>query len=224
MQKGVGNGEIKSLDEICESFDIVLLDTCALISYLDSNGNYSGLKGKIETHNTQTDSIVFFRKNLKRYRELCSTKEILNELRPGNDENSREPRGLVGRGYSNGVPEKERELYGRFLSSQKEARKLTSLLKKQKRIMGIKENEKGFHEEMYRRNLDLMSDNGLSFPDYDLLIKGGILSFFRGKTALISNDSGIINSYRRLIFREEFINSDIYASFKRKKKEFFSLI
>ena len=218
-----------NLEDIRKEFDYFLLDSSALINYLNVQDPYgSNLKNRISHKDLEADSYVLFNKYFKKRGNFFVTNQIYDELLQGklHFENIEGDhiKGILSKNEKNGICKKELMYYGKVCLVHKELTQLLKKIKKNEKIINLNEEEKKMYLEFNKRNKSLRKTNKdtlskLSGPDYNLLITGAVLSMTRGKTAIISNDFHLLRSYRWFT-EDENIDQDKFGCFKRDKRVF----
>ena len=209
-----------TLDDICKEFEFVLLDSSAIINYLELNSlerkEASKLINKINRKKAEEASYVFFNKYIKRTKNLFVTDLILEELKYENNNSIRE----VLSKYDWLKIRKKEEIYFKEIRSAEKMKKNLVKSFQDKKIINFDSNENIEYSRYFKRNFYLKGKYTLSDADYDLLITGAVLSALRGKTAVLSNDFPLLYSYKSLISKEK-LSTEKYGFFIRQKKEFF---
>ena len=213
---------LTTLDEICNDFQIILLDASAINNFLECKSAHSvKLKERINYKSEEKDSAIFFRKYINKKNNFLMTDLVFNELNYNNDHNNNSSiRGILSKYDFLKISKKEHEYYHEVCSHEKEKNKLLKTIKKNGKILNFNQDEKERYANYFERNFYLKSKNNLSDPDYDLLISGAVLCAKRGNTALLSNDFPLLYSYKSLIFKEKLCKEQ-YGFFIRPKRKFF---
>jgi len=212
-------GNFIPLERICEEFDFILLDTSALINFLEAKSSTSlKLKDRISCKKSEIDSCIFFNKYLKQKGMFYLTERVSEEFECPKNKTFEEVLPYSNRSKSS---KKERVYFGKICSAMKERKKLLKNFKKENKIINLDIFENYTYNQIYRRNKPLKKIKRLTETDYDLLITAAVFSVSRGNTSLISNDFSILYAYQDLIKNERF-NSSKYGFFIRKKENTFS--
>ncbi len=215
-------GSLVHLDDLCEEFNILLVDTCALVRPLDDESKGDKLIDRIRSKKIEEDSSVFFNKCLEKG-VLFLTKEIFKECYREETPPIRE---VLSKYDNMKISKKEREYFNSVCSLRKERRKLLNSFKREKKIIILDNSEKEKYNEMFTRNLYLMKKTygkekkKIGYVDYNLLIISAVLSMIRTKTAVLSNDFPLLYSYQALLTNEH-LNPTNYGFFLRIKQDFF---
>jgi len=211
-------GPLVHLDDLCEEFEILLVDTSALIRPLDKEVKKSKLIDRINSERMESDSSIFFNKCLKEKGVFYITSEIFQECYKGKPLLIRE---VLSKYDGLKLSKKEKEYFSSVCSLKKERSHLLKSFKKEKKIISLNDLEERKYQEIFKKNLYLKKINRLSNVDYDLLITGAVLSMARENTAVLSNDFPLLYAYQSLI-REGSFDREKYGFFIRIKQEHFS--
>ena len=214
-------GALIHLDDICEEFNILLVDTSALIRPLDDGIRGAKLIDRIKSKKTEGDSSIFFNKYLEKG-SFFLTKEVFEEYC---GEETPPIREVLSKYDHLKISKKEREYFKNVCSVRKEKIKLLNSFKKKKKIICLDNSEEEKYNEMFKRNLYLKErtykeKKKIGDVDYNLLIIGAVLSMTRTKTAVLSNDFPLLYSYQALLTNEH-LNPTNYGFFLRIKQDFF---
>ncbi len=206
------------LDDLCKEFQILLLDTSAIVSPLDREFKGNRLIDRINLKKAEGASSVFFNKCLKEKGVFYITQKVFDECYREENPPIRE---ALAKYENMKLSKKEKKYFGSICSLKKERSSLLKSFKKYKKIINLDNPESKRYQEVFRRNFSLKSKNKLSDVDYDLLITGAVLSQTRGETAVLSNDFPLLYSYNALVNKEkiDFVN---YGFFIRIKQKHFS--
>lgn len=216
----VAKDQLIHLDDLCEEFDILLIDTSALVRPLEEIVKKDKLRDRINTKKTEENSSIFFNKFMKGKGVFYITREVLKEsYSKGNPPISE----IFPRSKRSNLSKKEQEYYSSVCSFRKERNNLLRSFRKDKKLILLNNSEKRKYDEFFNRNLFLKDRNRLSIVDYDLLITGAVLSITRGDTVILSNDFPLLYSYRSLVNKESF-DQGKYGFFIRRKQYFFSRV
>ncbi len=211
---------LTTLDEICNNFQIILLDASAINHFLECKGAHSvKLKKRTNYMSEEKNSAIFFKKYLNKKDNFLITKKIFNEFGFDCYENS-SIRKILSKYDFMKISKKEQKYYHEICDRKKEQMKLLKKIKKKRKILKLNSGEQMMYSDYFERNFYLKKKNKLSDADYDLLISGAVLSALRGNTAILSNDFPLLRSYITLTIREN-LSQDKFGFFIRLKKEFF---
>lgn len=187
------------LEKIAQSYQFALLDTNALISpfYHSVSGGRHGFGIRdLKTLRIHKDIeyMLALQESLRKGYPFYVIERVMKEIR-GGDVNS----------YRHGIQHcKQRK---KFVSpktierKQIEKDRLISLLQHYKRVLQLNDAEQEIYSALDKDFSYLKGAMDLSDIDLDYLLSGIVLSRTRGKTALMTNDRGIRESWLDLIQR-----------------------
>jgi len=219
------------LDDICKEFNIILLDTSVVESSFEIKNYHSNqLIKRIIYKKSEQDLCNFLNKYHKRTMKFFITYLVHNELKIKEDnkkslnkKKNNYIKTILNKYEHLKISKKEHEYFNNICSAKKEIKALLKSLKKKKKIITPNNFEKINYDNIFKTNFKLKLEHKLTDTDYDILITGAVLSKTRGKTALFSNDTPLLRSYKSLVYKEG-LKPVNYSFFKRDKKEFFSRV
>jgi len=215
------------LEEICDEFDYIVWDTCALMSPLEiQNKSSNKSKQRIKLRESKEDSYTLINKYFKSKGNCFVPELVVQEVEDITISPIRET--LVK--YDNLKLSKNDYRYYKKICATRKARKalLTTL---KKRIIVFNKDEKREYCSLYENNKDLLEKryilNGqekkLGPKDYEIVISAFIFGRERGKTALLSNDHPLLYAAGALRNKERIPGED-FSCFRRDKAEYFSRV
>jgi len=212
-------GNFVSLEEICEEFEFILVDTSALIKSLEEKSSTSlKLIDKISSKKSEICSSVFFNKYMKNKGIFYLTELVSKEFEVPENITIEEAFPKTNRSKPS---KKEKKYFGDICCALKERRNLSKSFKKYNKIIVLENGEKEKYNELYRKTNHLKKRRRLSEVNFDLLITGAVLSISRGNTTILSNNFPLLYAYQSLVKNEKF-DPFKYGFFIRTKVDFFS--
>ena len=122
-----GKHSLISLDEICGEFPMILIDTCALTSFLEcESANSVKLKKRIIYKREGENSFLLFRKSLNKS-GFFITSSVFDELYSQEITSIKD---VLGKYDSLKISKKEKEYFSEICSLEKEKRRLLKQIKK----------------------------------------------------------------------------------------------
>ena len=189
--------DVFNLEELCNKYDSLLVDTCAFFSYLERNYNFitPTIKDKTAKYNSFNEIISFWIEKIPQ-NPIYSTEEIKRELSLGG--------GMYH--YTKSVKKNSghqtRELLELRRSKQKEKKnilKLINLLQEENRILTFDSTQKELYNSFFDKYSSLL--NNPSKGDSSLLFSAGALSK-ENDVCIISNDIHSIANWKFFLNKE----------------------
>jgi len=180
------------LEKIVKEHKIVLFDSSALIDPF-SEFNYEGIHNRyicsIKTNELQKkiDYIIFLQECLRKNYPFYITKKVIKEINQG---------GGYARNYKirlrHSTYPRKRKVFVSPKTIERESCEFNRLISLfEHHIIQLTDSEMKSYSLLSSRFPYLINFNGLSETDFDFLINGVVLANNRGKTTLLTNDSGI---------------------------------
>ncbi len=177
-----------------------LIDTCSFHGTLGNSCPHF-LQGKLDYFRTQKELTDFWGEKIKAYKNCYTIPEVLQELKFMKFYNYKKSK---ERGRISSVI--------RLRKVIKEAREsrsgLIKTLEKEQRILQFDREEQELYEESYERYLRFEEIYDLHGADYPLVISGKVMTEFRGPSAIISNDFGIVRAWDKISAEENLSTKD----------------
>lgn len=219
---GFEMGKFKSLGDVILNYTYVLIDTCAfqascndevpesvekkLENYLMQQEPHKLQRKEMEFLEKirdcliQKESIEFWKKKLKYFRNCYTIPEVIEEMeKPGHYSYTER----VKRQSVKKIPyltELRREI--RELNTK--GNSLIKSLEEGKRIYQFDREEQNQYDKSYEEHFELETGYGLHRADFPLLISGKVITQTKGSCAIISNDFGIVRAWDALLKKEGF--------------------
>lgn len=212
------------LSELAEMYDLLLIDTCALLSPLHKRAEILSLSDKIEIRRIAAESARFFMDFVERDGELFVTRRILKECEPffrGNLEQKICSSQKREKFLESPIEDDEDDgHYLRRMNRKKgyEKNGLCAMFSKIGNIVSLEQNK--FYKHLRKKYSSLASWYGVHKTDFDFFVSGAVLSS-NGPVALISNDIPILNLWSYFLKIEGGDSSD-FGFFVRREFDGFS--
>jgi hypothetical protein len=227
-----------SIKDLSKRYEILVADTSALSNSLGfptvkTNENIAYRTAEL---GSQRDSAKLFSQFLVAEGNLYTTSAVLGEYFPTTNGNYRKKIRETNRHHSRlkkaGVTKEnvgsERvrldsaivSLERVFRESSTEKRRLVESFTCLGHEIKLDEKEQGLTRYLNERYVELKKRFGLSDVDFELLVYSGVISFTRGKTALLSNDYALLYAWADMISNEKF-SPDIFSFFTRPDMDIF---
>lgn len=191
------------LEDIEGNYKYTLIDTCSIISYLGSPWNKKSLHKTSLSLDDRTNSVSTILNNLKNDSSIHVTPGIFYEFSTFFDEHYSYKNSIKRIDYCFNKQvfgkEKRRQLLdvNRKINQYKKIMsKIYNLFQENDAILSLSEEEKEFYNSLRKNNLNLKSKYSLSESNFDLLLNSIVVGKKRSRTALISNDFGILFAWK----------------------------
>ncbi|MEK6918016.1 MAG: hypothetical protein AABW51_03640 [Nanoarchaeota archaeon] len=202
----------KTLEQLSSEYDYLVIDTCALsrpYGILIAKPSETGLDKKIPQIEVEIESSEFFNNFVSRGSNLYTTDDVVEELKSWKKFRKSDVKRLnrlrSAAMKQNFTRERElaeyikksgstRELGVKLHEREKSHKRLLSNLTNSDRIIYFVGEEILFFEALMSQYSFLSKQYGITEVDLKLLMSAGLLALKKGKTCLITNDSGIIKS------------------------------
>lgn len=195
--------KLKSLQRLVLEYPITLIDTSALfcpINRLPEKGDKSH-QAQILRSQIIFDSIIFYRRFLESGGRFYITPDILEEYTPG-DYVSKKQKKLGERDH---LPRKEFELFKTRQRENEGIRGLIKMLEFGENVLQLSDEEQEERDFLKRKYAHFIPREEIGKIDFDFLTSGAaVLRVRRKPLALISNDFGILYSWKDLVRGEKF--------------------
>jgi|TARA_Y100000310_G_scaffold107162_2_gene105612 hypothetical protein len=200
----------KSFKGVTLEYPITLIDTSALLHPLEGcpDKEDKSYQARILYSRISLNSSIFFRRFLEQRNTFYVTRNVLEEYTP-------EPLRKVS--PSHGI---KYLLFNERQRNDEKRRDFIELLRSNGNVIQLSEREQEYYSFFNRAHKDIMDRERLSETDSDLLISGVVVSKTRGATCLISNDFGILRSWKDLV-RGGKIAPEEFGFFLRKEPDVF---
>jgi hypothetical protein len=188
---------------LCSEYPIRIVDNCTLEHFANEQDYEGGtLIDSAKKFKQNTRALGLFLRHLDEQRSIYITGPVLDEMVGSHFNYTKSIKRLNRDDVS---PEERRDwlvLFRQYRDFLKVKRKLKQGFVFQGDVLEFDDVEKETYDYFAKRNAPLRLEYGLSVPDFDLLVSGATLSRRRGKTAICSNDFGILRSWKALLKKE----------------------
>ena len=107
--------------------------------------------------------------------------------------------------------------------SHNQRNRLIRFIEDEQRILEFNEREQNRYNYLYENFFNIEENRKIGNVDYDLVISGLTLFHSRGSSAIISNDSGIVDVWRDISEKKSF-SKDRFGFFRRKNLDVFKTL
>ncbi len=193
--------EIKTLEKFSLENRLLIVDTSIIIGPLGQKRNGLRLKEQIDFTEKNKDFLIEIEEYLENGSRFYTTELILKEI------------------YEGCRCKKSLDPYGLIEDEGKERERLAESFRDNKKIIILDGNKKDLYDCISKKYKGIGKERGLSYADFDLLMKGLTIAITSNPVDLLSNDYPIffarndilqeINSKRRKIYNKNFGDDDI---------------
>jgi len=212
--------KLRSLREVFLEYPITIIDTSSLFQLLDRHPeeNDGSYEAQISLSQRIFDSAIFYKEFLESGGKFYITPKVLREYKTPGDYVFR-IRERIARGEH--LSEQELNLFYKREEDSQERMKLVEMLESKGMVLKLTKAELEEHASFCRKYDYFKSKEEIKDVDFDLLISAAVVSKMRKPhTCLISNDFGILYSWKDLR-REEETRPERFGFFLRKEFDVF---
>lgn len=203
-----------NIDQICNKYNFVLVDTCALISCFRHKSNYYDKKNKLEFSNQDNELLDFWAENIQKYPSIHVTPKIIGEI-DCEYKFTKTVKHCSGKYNDRTVLELRRSLQ----KGKQKRMRLINTLEEENRIISLNCDTKLRRGYVFGKYLPFMQQGKISTPDLDLLATGVALAYNRN-ACIISNDFNLIDIGSR-IAHKFFLPKDKFNLYFNKGYDYF---
>lgn len=215
-----------SINQICEKYNLVLVDTCSFLNYRRKYLHFQSTRTKLERSEAGNKTLNFWLQNIPNFLQIFCTSYVLGELDTSGE--YKYAKSLKRFLTHTGGGKKGNNVLKLMRSKnmeKKNKKKLITLLQDQNRILTLNPKQQEDYESFLQTYSQNCKKHKLSETDQHILISALIISLYQ-PTCIISKDNGISQTWieiikRRKISRDDFnfyINIDFNKFQKIRKK------
>jgi len=211
----IKNNRFVSLEDIASHYSCVLIDACSFQLH-SKNIKDKSVKEKLDFYLEDIKYLKFWNENIKSFCNLYTTLKIIEEMEGESYKYTKSIKKMTKIPFVLELRRAIRDYY-------KERNCLINNMRDEQRILEFNEREQNRYNYLYENFFDIEENRKVGDIDYDLVISGLTLFNSRGSSAIISNDSGIVDVWRDISEKKSF-SKDRFGVFRREKLDTFKIL